>query len=149
MLRAILTVGVVTLSVTLAVSAVMAQNDPIATRKATMKGVGEARAEINKFAKGEAPFKLETVQIALAKYQAAAKLMPTLFPDNSKTGGETAALPKIWENKTDFEARWAKLGVDAAAASASIKDEASFKEQFPAVTKNCDGCHENNRAKKG
>ena len=143
-MRNILVAGVLTLGI---VSA-FAQNDPIATRKATMKGVGEASAEVAKIAKGEAPFKLETVQTALSKMQAAAKIMPTLFPDTSKTGGETAALPKIWEAKADFEAKWEKLGADAAKASASIKDEASFKTAYGDVTKNCGGCHESYRAKK-
>ena len=44
--------------------------------------------------------------------------MPALFPDDSKTGGDTAALPAIWENKSDFDARFAAFGKDAAAALA-------------------------------
>ena len=129
-------------------TSVMAQSDPIATRKATMKKVGEGAAAVGKIAKGEAPFDLATVQAALKTMEDAAKVMPTLFPDKSKTGGDTAALPKVWETKADFDAKWAKLGADASAAAAKIKDEASFKAEFPAVGKNCGGCHESYRAKK-
>ena len=128
-------------------TSVLAQSDPIATRKATMKKVGDSVAPVGKMLKGEAPFDLATVQTALSTIQDAAKVLPALFPDTAKTGGDTAALPHIWENKADFDAKYAKLGKDAAEASAKITDEASFKANFPAVTKNCGGCHELNRKK--
>ncbi len=144
MIRSIMIVG----ALALGIGSVCAQNDPIATRKATMKGVGEANAEVTKIAKGEAPFKLETVQTALTRIQAAAKAMPGLFPATSKTGGDTAALPKIWETTADFNAKWEKIGKDAADAAGKIKDEATFKASYSEVTKNCGGCHENYRAKK-
>ena len=74
---------------------------------------------------------------------------PTLFPDNSKTGGGTAALPAIWQNKADFDARFVKFAKDVAAAQAGIVDEASFKKLAPAVFQNCGGCHELYKAKSG
>ena len=144
MIRSIVVVG----ALALGIAGVLAQADPIATRKATMKGVSEAGAEVAKITKGEAPFNLATVQTALTKMQDAAKVMPTLFPDNAKTGGDTAALPKVWETKADFNGRWEKLGKEAAEASAKIKDEASFKLAYADMGKNCGGCHESYRAKK-
>jgi cytochrome c556 len=74
--------------------------------------------------------------------------MPALFPDNSKTGGETAALPKIWEDMADFKARFVKLGNDAKTADASVKDLDSLKATFSELGKNCSGCHELYRLKK-
>ena len=59
--------------------------------------------------------------------------MPDLFPDNSKTGGETAASPKIWEDTADFKAKFVKLGNDAKAASASVKDLDSLKTDISGV----------------
>lgn len=144
MIRTILTLGVLAIGVT----SVMAQNDPIATRKDTMKQVGRANAEVSKISKGDAPFKLETVQAALKTIQDSSKAMPNLFPDNTKTGGDTAALPKVWETKADFNTRWEKMGKDAAAASTKIVDEASFKAAYGEVTSNCGGCHEGYRMKK-
>jgi len=65
-----------------------------------------------------------------------------------KTGGDTAAQPKIWEAKADFNAKWEKLGKEAAEIAGKIKDEASFKAAFGDVTKNCGGCHESYRIRR-
>ena len=80
--------------------------------------------------------------------EAAAK-MPTLFPDDSKTGGDTKALPAIWSDKADLTARYAyaKLGQDTTAALATIKDQASFAAAMPGIFKNYGGCHEKYRAR--
>ena len=144
MIRTILTVTALAVGMT----SVMAQSDPIAARKDTMKQVGRANADVVKIAKGDAPFKLETIQAALKTMQDAARTMPDLFPDSAKSGGETTALPKIWETKADFNARWEKFGQDAATASTKIVDEASFKAAYGQVTGNCGACHESYRMKK-
>jgi cytochrome c556 len=98
--------------------------------------------------KGEAPFDLAAVQTALKTFAEAGKKGPSLFPENSKTGHDTAALPAVWTNKADFDAQFAKFAEAATAAQASIKDEASFKATFPGVVRGCGGCHETYRAKK-
>ncbi|MGA7597504.1 MAG: cytochrome c, partial [Pseudolabrys sp.] len=61
---------------------------------------------------------------------------------------ETTASPKIWEDIPDFKAKFVKLGNDAKAASASVKDLDSLKATFPEFAKNCGGCHELYRIKK-
>ena len=132
----------------LGVSLATAQQDPIAARKAVMKKNGDEAKIGNQFMKGEAPFDLAKAKAIFATYQDAAKKMPGLFPDNSKTGGDTAALPAIWEKKADFDAKFKKLGEDAKDAESKVKDEASFKAAFPTVQKNCGGCHETYRMKK-
>jgi len=126
----------------LGTTSVSSQQDPIAARKALMKSNGQAAGSLAKMVKGEAPFDLPTTQKAFATFEDAAAKMPALFPDNSKTGGETTAAPKIWEDTADFKARFVKLGSDAKAASASIKDLDSLKKAFPDFGKNCAGCHE-------
>ena len=79
----------------------------------------------------------------------AASKEPALFPPDSKTG-DTNALPVIWDddNMADLDARFKKLGADATAALATIKDEASFKATMPGVLKNCGACHEKYQAKR-
>lgn len=132
----------------LGVSAVIAQTDPIAARKALMKANSDQTKVAAAMMKGEAPFDLAKAQAAFATYQDAAKKMPDLFPPTSKTGGDTAALPAIWNHMDDVKARFKKLGDDAALAAAATTDLDTFKASFPTVTKNCGGCHENYRAKK-
>jgi cytochrome c556 len=128
-------------------SAALAQNvDVIKSRQAIYKSMAAATKTPANMLKGAAPYDQKTVDAALDNYVDAAKKLPTLFPDDSKTGEKTQALPAIWEHKDDFAARLAKFGQDAAAAKASITDEASFKAQFPKVLANCSGCHKVNRA---
>jgi cytochrome c556 len=130
----------------LSAGAVLADGDAIAKRRELMKHNGAATKTVVDMLKG-APFDLAAVQGALKTYGEAATQAPGDFPDDSKTG-DTNALPAIWDNKADFNGRFAKFGQDAAAATAAITDEASFKAQIPAVLKNCGGCHELYRAKK-
>lgn len=142
-IRSVLAVAALAIGVT----AVVAQGDPIAARKAMMKSNGQAAGQGAKFMKGEEPFNLAKAQAIFATYQKAAADVGKLFPDNSKTGGDTAALPAIWEAKADFNAKLAKFGADAKDAAAKVKDEASFKAAFPEVQKNCGGCHQTYRKK--
>jgi cytochrome c556 len=144
MIRTVLVVAAVALGATV----VVAQQDPIAARKALMKSNGEQARIGTQMAKGEAPFDLAKAKAIFTTYQDAAAKMPNLFPDNSKTGGETAASPKIWENKADVTARFAKFGQEAKAAEAATRDLDTFKAQFQEVQKNCGGCHEQYRIRR-
>jgi len=127
--------------------AVVAQSDPIAERQALMKNNGKAAQAVAAMLSGKAPFDLATVQTSLKTFEIAAQKGPGLFPDDSKTGEDTHALPKIWENKADFVALFGKLGDDSKALLGSIKDEASFKAQMPGLFKDCGACHGTYRAK--
>jgi cytochrome c556 len=141
---AVATVAVVALGATV----VLAQQDPIAARKALMKANGQGAGALAKMVKGEVPFDPAVAKKAFASFEDAAAKMPALFPDNSKIGGETAASPKIWENMADLKARFVKLGNDARAADASVKDLDSLKAAFSQLGKNCNDCHELYRLKK-
>ena len=125
-----------------------AQTDAIAQRKAVMKSVGGATRDPGQMLRGQQPFDLAKVKAALETYADAATKMPSLYPVGSEAGGETQAAPSIWQNKADFDARFAAFGGDAKTALASISDEATFKTAFPAVLKNCGGCHETYRLEK-
>lgn len=142
---AVVTVAVIALGV----AAAVAQQDPIAARKALMKANGDQAKIGAAMAKGEAPFDLAAAQKIFATYADAAGKMPALFPDDSKTGGDTAADPKIWDNMADFKAKFVKFGDDAKAAGGSVKDLDGFKAAFGEIGKNdCGGCHQNYRIKK-
>jgi cytochrome c556 len=136
-------------AVALGVCAAVAQEDPIAARKALMKANGDQAKIAGDMVKGTVPFDMAAAHKIFATFQNAAAKMPGLFPDTSKTGGDTAADPKIWDNMVDFKARFQKFGEDAKAADASVTDLDSFKAAIGNIGKNdCGGCHQNYRIKK-
>src|SRR5688572_2779555 len=104
MIRVLIAVAAVAVGAT----TVIAQQDAIAARKALMKATGGQTAAASKMIKGDEPFDLAKAKAVFATYEDTAAKAPTLFTPNSKEGGETAALPKIWENKADFDAKFVK-----------------------------------------
>ena len=143
MIRTVLAAAVLAFGAT----ALVAQNDPIAARKALMKANGDQNKVATEMLEGKRPFDLAQAKKVFATFIEAGEKAPALFPDNSKTGGDTAALPPIWENKADFNARLAKLAKDSKAAESGTKDVDSFKAQITEVRKNCGGCHQTYRKK--
>jgi cytochrome c556 len=142
MMRTMLAIAVLALGVNAATAG------PIEDRKALMKANG-GQAKIGAgMAKGEVPFDLAKAKKVFATYADAAGKMPALFPADSKTGGETTAAPKIWEDMAGFKAAFDKFGKESKAAEASVKDLNSFKVAFGNVQKNCGGCHNLYRVKK-
>ena len=139
-------VGISALAVV--VTAAMAQEDPIKARQALMKSNGQQAALGAKMVKGEEPFDLAKAKAIFVAIQDVAAKAPALFPESSKTGGDTAADPKIWSNMDDFKAMFVKLGADAKAAQGSVTDLESFKAAFGNVGKDCGGCHQTYRVKK-
>lgn len=133
------------LAMSVGVAFAMSGADAIKERRALMKENGEATKAVVAILKG-APFDLAAVQKALKTYQTAAAKMPDLFPPDSEKG-DTHALPAIWTDMADFDARFKTFGADSAAAATAITDAASFKANITGVLKNCQGCHEKYRAK--
>ena len=144
MFRTVVAVAAIAIGVT----AVAAQSDPIAARKGLMKNMGAATKTGGQMVKGEVPYDQAKAQEIFATYIDVSAKMPELFPENSKTGGETTAAPKIWEDMAGFKGGFTKISNEAKAAQSSVKDLDSFKGAFGGLTKNCGGCHETYRVKK-
>jgi cytochrome c556 len=145
MFRTVFAVAVIALCA----GAAIAQQDPIAARRALMKTNGDQAKIGAAMMKGETPFDLDKARKIFTAFEEAAAKVPSLLPENSKTGGDTAADPKIWQNMDDVKARFAKFGADAKDALAKVSDLDSFKAAFGAIGKNdCGGCHEKYRIKK-
>ena len=141
MIRTALAVAVLAFGAT----ALVAQSDPIAARKALMKANGDQNRVATEMLEGKRPFNLDEAKKVLATFAETGEKAPALFPDDSKTGGDTAALPTVWENKSDFQAKLAKFAHDSKAALDATKDLDSFKVQITEVRKNCGGCHQTYR----
>lgn len=129
--------------------AALAQNAAvIKERKANFKAMGDAAKPTGAMLKGEADFDLAAVKNAIKVFQEKAPLQAALFPDDSREGEKTEALPVIWENKADLEERFQKLADAAKAAETSIIDEDTFQEEWPKVMGNCGSCHKKYRKPK-
>lgn len=137
MIRTVLAVTVLAFGV----SAVVAQSDPIAARKALMKANIQHAGLMAKFVKGEEPFDAAKAEVAFAQWADTAAKLPTLFPDSSKTG-ETRALPTIWEKRADFDTAIAKFAKDVADNRSKVTTLDGLKAAFPIVGKNCADCHQ-------
>ncbi len=124
-------------------TAVAAQNlEVIKARKEILKGFGAAAKDPGAMMKGEAKFDLAKVQAALKTFQEGAAKLPAMFPDDSKTGGETEALPEIWTKKADFDERFKRLASASADAAGKITDELAFQDVWPKLLgDNCSSCH--------
>jgi cytochrome c556 len=143
MIRIVLTIAVLAFGATVLV----AQTDPIAARRALMKANGDQSKVATEMLEAKRPFNLDEAKKVFASFAEAGQKAPALFPDTSKTGGDTAALPAIWENKADFDAKLAKFASESKAAADATKDLDSFKVQVTEVRKNCGGCHQTYRKK--
>jgi cytochrome c556 len=135
-------------AVAIGVTAALAQSDPIKERQSLMKGFGAAARTATQMSRGEIPFDAAKAKEVFVTLETGAKRIPTLFPENSKTGGDTAAAPKIWQDMAGFQAAAAKLGADSQKAAASVTNLDTFKAAFGGVAKDCGGCHDTYRLKK-
>lgn len=142
MLRVLATVAVAAIGGT---TLAYAQNlDIIKQRRETMRAVAGASTPVFRMTKGDIPFDLAAVQGHLKTMQDNVEKMRTLFPDDSKTGGDTDASPRIWTARAEFNAAIDKWHAETKAVAAKITDEASFKANYPGYGGACGLCHKAN-----
>lgn len=140
---------ILALVIGLSAGAVMAQSDPIAARRALMKGNNDNARAMVQTMREQKPFDAAAVEAAFAQWADTAQKLPGLFPENSKTGGDTRATPKIWQNKKDFDEKAAAFGKAVAENRDKAKESLDgLKAAIPVVGKMCDGCHEDYRVPK-
>ena len=69
------------------------------------------------------------------------------FPENTKEGFKTEALPSIWENKDDFNALMQKASDDMLKLAKAIDTADDLREiQKKLMWSNCSSCHSKFRA---
>jgi cytochrome c556 len=146
MMRTVVIVGTLLLSV----GAVVAEQDAVKEAQATMKANGKNAGALAAMVKGEKPYDQAAVDTALAQFAETARKLPTLFPDSMKgmqPEGDYRISPKVWEDKAGFAEHAASFG--KVVSDAKIKDLDSLKVTLPVIGKQCGGCHETFRVKKG
>ena len=117
----------------------------IKQRQAIFDTFGEAVKEPGAMLRQERAFDLAVVQASLKAIAEGPPKLKSLFPEDSKTGGNTEALPTVWTMNADFMKLLDKLAIDAAAAQGAIRDEASFQREWGKVSANCRACHKTYR----
>lgn len=128
-----------------------AQNAPteiIKQRQEMMKANGASAKALADMMKGEKPYSQQAAHQAAVTINDNSKKISSMFPPGSgaEAGVKTAALPAIWKDKADFDAKAKKLEEESATLVAA-NDEAAVKAQFGNVGKACGGCHETYREK--
>ncbi len=107
-----------------------------------MKANNDGARVAIQMSRGQVPFDAAKVDAVFQQWADTAAKLPGLFPDNSKTGSNTHAAPKIWQAKADFDAKAAAFGKAVADTRASAKASADgLKAAIPVVGKGCDNCH--------
>jgi cytochrome c556 len=136
----------------LGMGAVWAQQDAIKETQTYMKGNGKNAGALAAMVKGEKPYDQATVDSALAQFEDTAKKLPHLFPASMKgvnLEGDYNTSPKIWEDKAGFDEKIASFAKVVGETKGKIKDLDSLKANLPVIGKQCGGCHETFRVKKG
>jgi len=140
--------GTVALTMALAGAAVAhddVANEAVKARMMLMEGVKTATGTLGGMAKGEIGFDAEkagTARQALIDHAAAipaAFMAPEMDP-------KSTALPAIWEDWADFEAKAAAMG--AAADALDTSDLAWLQTGMGALGGTCAACHKAYRIKK-
>lgn len=137
---------VVLLAISVNVQKTFAGEDPILTRKQVMSNVGAATKALGNMIRGRSEFNTATAEQAMRSLASSAAAFPHYFPEGSETGGETEALPIIWDQKDDFTALAYKMEAAAVAGIAAAKaDLEALKGAFGAVAGTCKTCHQTYR----
>ncbi|WP_372782021.1 cytochrome c [Phenylobacterium sp.] len=125
----------------------VAAGSPMEDRQATMKQVGQTMKESSAFTSAATPFDAAKVKTLMDGVAGAAKKLHGLYPAGSGADPKSAADPKVWENKADFDKRLAEMGTLAAAAGKTTSTD-TFKPAFAALGATCKSCHDIYRKKK-
>ena len=91
--------------------------------------------------------KIEEAKPLMKKISNNYKKLLDYFPDNSKEGYKTEALPSIWENKNEFNALMQKASDDMIKLAKAIDTAEDLRAiQKELMWSNCSACHNRFRA---
>ena len=144
--------GTVTLCASLAYAQeALAPEEAHEVREEHMKAFGAALRTLGGMAQGEAAYDAAAAQAAADSLleHATTPDWAVMWPEGSAQGEieDSKALPAIWENPDDFQAKHQAL-IDAATAmqAGAGTDLAAVQASMGAVGASCGGCHESYRA---
>ena len=91
--------------------------------------------------------RIEEAKPVMEKISTNYKKLLNYFPENTKEGFNTEALPSIWENKDEFNALMRKASDDMMKLAKTIDTVEDFRKiQKELMWNNCSSCHNRFRA---
>lgn len=123
--------------------------DQIKMRKAALTIVSWNFGAIGGMVKGQRPYD-QAEAVKRAEAVAFASTLPwEAFGKGTETGGDTRALPEIWQQPEKFKAAQDRFVSEAAklVQAAKTGDQGQLKSQFGATAKACSACHDDFRRK--
>ena len=135
-----LAISVATLVAAMGAAAGVSAQDVITQRQDIMKSFGAQGRDSGGMVRGTTPYDAAKAAQIVDVYAKGAAALPALFPATSQTG-KTDALPAIWTNRADFDAKLASFTADVNAAKSAVADETTGKAALAQISKNCGGCH--------
>ena len=91
--------------------------------------------------------RIEEAKPIMEKISTNYKKLLNYFPENTKEGFNTEALPSIWENKDEFNALMQKASDDMIKLAKAIDTVEDFRKiQKELMWNNCSSCHNRFRA---
>lgn len=147
----VLTIAAVAALTTTAVSAggmFKKDKDAVNYRQSAFTMIRFEFGNIGDMLKGKVPYNQEQIVLRAEALEQLSKLPWKAFDDKSTAMGgkvESSALPKIWQDKGEFEkiAKTFQKNAKALAEAARSGDKGAIKKAVGGVGKTCKGCHDN------
>ena len=114
--------------------------DSVEARQQIMKFIGGQMRALGSMAQGRSEFNGEYVRNTGWAISAMSKSYPLLFPVGTETGGDTKALPSVFENSAKFAEMAAQLEMAGSQMQQANSLEA-FQQSFTALGGTCKSCH--------
>lgn len=128
-----------------AATAASAQSDTVAARKALMERLGQqVDGTLRDMANGARPYDRAAVDAAFAQLGEAMEKLPALYAESTRDvapSGRYSLSPRAWENKADFDAKFAGLAGAVAEARPLAADPQGIKEAHGVLRSSCSNCH--------
>ncbi len=143
----------VALTLTLGAGAVVAQQDIAVQQDNLMKSLARPMyGVLGRTSRGQSAYDQAAIDAALLQLEEGVGKITTVFATNPKedvVNADYGSSQKIWQNKSDFDAKLPPVTKAIADAKGKIKDADSLKATLPTIGKSCSGCHETFRVKNG
>lgn len=143
---ALIAAGLATAGIAMAQSSGPERN--IGYRQNVFELVGWNFGALGQMARGQRDFDQAEFARRAERVAQLSKMLDEGFPAGSDKGAKTEALPAIWTNRADFDAKMADFQREAAALAqvAAGGDTDATRAQFGKTAGTCKACHDNYKA---